>query len=258
MHGRTLSSLHEVADQYTGILIRATLKIQTKSDGRLSGRIVKPEQADIHVNLPGGWASYIPEEQLHYKPLPLSNKPFEVLLKNGAVKELLVNTEVSEWESNIIKSFVSQIQVDVQSENVIPSRINQKLENNEFSANFKVMEPTVTGECVTVYNIMPAGEHILQHNPELVPLPHLKGNGKIMRILKNKDYAMCKDMVEHHFALDVVSKKFSDKADQYLTVSAFFPVYILCYSLFFCREPQPAKSLYQEPKTVTLSNHLLP
>lgn len=158
--------------------------------------------------------------------MALSNKRFEVVLVNGIVKELIVSSDVSEWEVNLIKSFLSQIQVDLKGHNLHKSSINQKAEINEFSANFKVMEPTVTGNCLTMYHVMPAGEHILQHNPELVPLPELKGNGKIIRVLKSKDYSHCKQMVESHYALDIISEAHLSRKAEYLTREATSEIYV--------------------------------
>lgn len=50
------------------------------------------EYADVHANLTQGWAAPIPENQLHYQQMPLSNKPFELKYKNGAVSSPVYNT----------------------------------------------------------------------------------------------------------------------------------------------------------------------
>nr|AGJ71349.1 vitellogenin [Chrysopa septempunctata]QBC41006.1 Vg1 [Chrysopa pallens] len=199
VHGRTLAALHDVADQYVGVLVRANLQINPRANGLLSAQINNPEYAQIHVNLPGGWESEIPQEQLHYKPLRLTNKPFEIELKNGAVKQVLVEKNIPNWEANLIKSLVSQIQVDMQGQNLLSSRYNQKPEMNENNGNYKTMEDTVTGKCETLYDVFPLPEHVLQNRPQIAPLPDLKGDGEIIGIVKTKNYSNCDQIVEAHF-----------------------------------------------------------
>ncbi|XP_044741123.1 vitellogenin-like isoform X2 [Chrysoperla carnea] len=201
VHGRTLAALHDVADQYVGVLVRANLRINPRTNDLLNAQITNPEYAQIHVNLPGGWESEIPQEQLHYKPLPLNNKPFEIELVNGVVKQVLVEKNIPNWEANLIKSLVSQIQVDMQGQNLMSSRYNQKPEMNENSGNYKTMEDTVTGKCETLYDVFPLPEHVLQNRPQIAPLPDLKGDGEIIGIVKTKNYSNCDQIVEAHFGL---------------------------------------------------------
>lgn len=198
VQGRTLAGLHEVADQYTGVLMQAKLNLQRRAEGLLVGRVSKAQYAQVHTVLPDGWDSDIPDSRLNYKSLPLSQKPFEVRLYNGTVQELIVERDISNWEANVIKSIVSQIQVDVQGENKIASRYNRHGEND---AMFQTMEDTVTGKCLTVYDINELPEYILQSKPELVPIPQLKADGDIIEVVKTMNYSECKERVAYHYGL---------------------------------------------------------
>lgn len=80
-----MTGLHQVADQYVGIVMRAKLSVQPKSDSELVLKVNNAEYADVHANLTGGWNGYIPDSKLSYQQLPISSKPFELRMKNGAV-----------------------------------------------------------------------------------------------------------------------------------------------------------------------------
>lgn len=198
VEGRTLAGLHELADQYTGVLMQAKLSLQRYSEGVLIGRVSRAQYAQVHTVLPDGWDSYIPADKLNYKTLPLSQKPFEVRLKNGTVHELIVEKDISNWEANVLKSIVSQIQIDVQGENSIYSRYNRYGDND---AMFKTLEDTVTGKCVTLYDINELPAYILQSKPELVPMPQLQGEGDILEVVKTKNYSQCEERIVYHYGL---------------------------------------------------------
>nr|CAD7464551.1 unnamed protein product [Timema tahoe] len=82
--GRTLTALHQVSNQYAGILIRASLSLRLKSPNSLIAKISKPQYASIHTKLPG-WSAPIPDRETHWNQLPLSEKPWEIKLKDGLV-----------------------------------------------------------------------------------------------------------------------------------------------------------------------------
>lgn len=199
MQGRTLAGLHEVADQYAGVLLRARLTLQRYSEGVLVGHVYKAQYAQVHSVLPAGWDSYIPEHQLNYQSLPLSNKPFEVRLYNGTVQELIVEHDISNWEANVLKSIVSQIQVDVQGENAVKSRYNRHGDND---AMYKTMEDTVTGKCQTMYDVNVLPHYVYQSKPELAPMPQLKGaDGELIEVIKTLNYSDCQERIAYHYGL---------------------------------------------------------
>ncbi|GLV41990.1 hypothetical protein CBL_10149 [Carabus blaptoides fortunei] len=206
VRGRTLASLHQVDNQYAGVVLKAQFIVRPKGDGVLYGRLQDTQYAQVHAKLPGGWKSQIPESQLAYRPVQMSNKPFEIIMKNGTVQELIVDKAIPNWEANIIKSVISQIQVDVQGENMIKSRYNQPAErdSNSYSAEFKTMEDTVTGKCETLYDIDELPEYILQSEPQLAPLPHLKADGEFIDVMKegNKQLYACRNVTARANYLD--------------------------------------------------------
>ncbi|GLV41988.1 hypothetical protein CBL_10147 [Carabus blaptoides fortunei] len=203
VRGRTLASLHQVDNQYAGVVLKAQFIVRPKGDGVLYGRLQDTQYAQVHAKLPGGWKSQIPESQLAYRPVQMSNKPFEIIMKNGTVQELIVDKAIPNWEANIIKSVISQIQVDVQGENMIKSRYNQPAErdSNSYSAEFKTMEDTVTGKCETLYDIDELPEYILQSEPQLAPLPHLKADGEFIDVVKTRNYSNCDERIVYHYGL---------------------------------------------------------
>ncbi|XP_046741037.1 vitellogenin-like [Diprion similis] len=202
VHGRTLAALHQVADQYSGIFMKAQLVVQPKSDGTLWAQISRPQYAQVHAELPGGWDADIPGEKLSFKQLPLSGKPFEIKLKNGAIDDLMVDRSLPKWEVNVLKSIVSQFQVDVQGENQMNSKYNQEPEGDKAYATFKVMEDSVTGKCEVFYDISPLPDYILQSKPELAPLPQLRGDGQMIDVVKSKNFSHCHQNPTRSYGLE--------------------------------------------------------
>lgn len=191
VRGRTLAALHQVADQYTGMLMKAQLTVQPQSGNTLRAQVSRAEYAQIHTELSGGWDSEIPEGKLSYKNLPLSEKPFEIKLKNGAIDDLIVDQNTPNWEVNVLKSIASQLQVDVQGENLIKSKYNQEPEDNQAYGVFKTMEDSVTGKCEVHYDIAPLPDYVIQNKPELAPLPQLRGDGQMIDVVKSKNFSHC-------------------------------------------------------------------
>ncbi|XP_026682481.1 vitellogenin-like, partial [Diaphorina citri] len=202
IQGRTLAALHDVADQYTGTIIKATLKVQPRNQDSVLAWVTNARHSDVHANLTNGWNQEIPDKYLNYQNWQLSDKPFAIQFKNGVVKNLQVSQNLPTWELNIIKSIVSQLQVDTRAENEVSSRLNQKPKNGKPFGTFKTMEDTVTGECETLYDIKPLQQVEQQNKPQLAPMPNLKGsNGDLIDIIKTKNFSRCDSRIEYHFGL---------------------------------------------------------
>ncbi|XP_044765434.1 vitellogenin-like [Coccinella septempunctata] len=198
VYGRSLSSL-KISDKYTGILLKAKFIVQTQDNGNLRCKISNPEYAEIQSHMPEGWMSNISDSKVSYQPLEISQKPFDVILKNGVVKDLVMEHDVEQWEANIIKSFVSQLQLDTRAENVKPCENNILPKEGSNNAVFKTLEDTVTGITETNYDIHPMPEYMLQSKPYLAPYPHLKGDGSIIEIVKNKNFTGGHDLPSYYF-----------------------------------------------------------
>ncbi|XP_017781017.1 PREDICTED: vitellogenin-like [Nicrophorus vespilloides] len=206
VQGRTLTGLPDVANQYAGIVMSANLIVRPQGDGKLVAKISDAKYAQVHTQLPQGWRSEIPESKLNFQQLQLSDKPFEIVMKNGVVRDVIVSKEVHNWEANLLKSIISQIQLDTQGQHAIKSHINQLPQEGSNNAVFKTMEDTVTGKYETLYDITPLPEYILQSQPWLVPMPQMKGDGEFIEIVKSKNFSRGEERVGYHFGLGANGK----------------------------------------------------
>ncbi|XP_071439237.1 vitellogenin-1-like [Hetaerina americana] len=197
--GRTLAALHQVADKYVGVMSRATLTLQPQSSSAVVARISDAQYSPVQASLPGGWASRIPEKELNYRSLPLSSKPFQIKFKNGVVDGLVVSKDLSNPEVNLIKSVVSQLQVDTRGENEIKWPHGSQAPKRPSESVFRAMEDTVTGECEVMYDISPLPLYATQVTPELVPMPELRGDGRFYDIVKTKNFSNCDKRVAYHY-----------------------------------------------------------
>ncbi|XP_011879023.1 PREDICTED: vitellogenin-1-like [Vollenhovia emeryi] len=196
IQSRTLTALHKLSDQVSGILIKGDITIQVKSTDTLHAVVSNTQYAPVHKVLPGDLDSEITD--LEYRELSLSGKPFEIKLQNGLIQDVLIDQDVSTWEVNLLKSFLSQLQIDTQGENVIASRDTQMLDDSRLHDVFEVMEDSVGGKCEVRYIISPLSEKDLSENPEYVPLPNLRKDGHHIEVIKMKDYNRCEQRMAYH------------------------------------------------------------
>lgn len=184
----------ELNNQWVGIVTKAHLYIRPQSENILIGKVSQPQYAEIHEQLAEGWNSELDEDRLAYRQWPLSEKPFEIHLKNGTIRSMSVDRTMTNGKeffnilsftlplnnfhlSNIIrtdeinqlKAIVSQFQVDVTAQNEIKCKHNQLPETmHSNNAVYKTMEPTVTGKCETLYDISPLPEYLTQNHRDWV------------------------------------------------------------------------------------------
>lgn len=175
----------------------------------------------MNAAFPQGWQSEISEKQLSYHQLPLSNKPFEIKLKNGVVDDLIVSQGVPTWEVNILKGIASQLQADTQGKNLIKSRSNQLPKKNSVNAVYRTMEESVTGECEVLYDISPLPNYVLQSRPQLAPFANLRGEGQILDIVKTTNFSNCDQRIGYHFGLTGITdwEAGSNQMGDFLAVS---------------------------------------
>ncbi|XP_066599767.1 vitellogenin-like [Prorops nasuta] len=202
VRSRTMTALDKLNDRYSGIVIKALLKIQPRQDNEdvLAASIYGAKYAPIHTELEEGWDTPIPESNMQLRELPLTGKPFEIKMKHGVIRDLVVDKSVPTWEVNLLKSIVSQLQVDTQAENAKDSPHTQVPRDDQPYATFKAMEDTVGGKCEVLYDITPLPQLILQSNPELVPLPHLDDQ-QYIEVFKTKNYTKCEQRMGYHFGI---------------------------------------------------------
>ncbi|KAK9500937.1 hypothetical protein O3M35_002098 [Rhynocoris fuscipes] len=201
IRGRTMVGLHQVANQFSGTVIKGTLQVKPKTDDVISLQIQQLQQAEVHANLSNGWSTYLKDNEVNYKPLPISESPFELHLKNGVVDKMIVDKQLPTWEVNILKAIASQLQVDTQAENIKGSKLNQVPSDGQVMGVYKTIEDTITGESETIYDISPLPEYVLQTRPELAPLQHLRGEGQFIDIIKTKNYSNSEQRMAYHFGI---------------------------------------------------------
>ncbi|XP_025073621.1 vitellogenin-2-like [Pogonomyrmex barbatus] len=202
VQSRTLTALNKLAQQFSGILINGALIVQVKSPDTLQAIISKTQYAPVHQVLSEGWDSEITD--LEFRELSLSGKSFEIKLKHGVIRDVLVDRDVPTWEVNLLKSIVSQLQIDTQGENVIASRGTQVPDENQPFGSFRAMEDSVGGKCEVLYDITPLRDDVIFKQPELMPLPNLRGDGYHFDIIKTKNYTRCEQRMAYHF--DIAGK----------------------------------------------------
>lgn len=162
----------------------------------------KGQYAEIHKKLPNGWDSEISDQFLELRDLPITEKPFEIDVKYGVIRDLIVEKNTPTWEVNLLKSIVSQLQVDTQGENAIRGRSTQvPNDGGEPYGMFKAMEDSVSGKCEVLYDITPLPDYMLHIKPELVPLPELKGDGFHIDVIKTKNFSRCDQRMDYHFGI---------------------------------------------------------
>lgn len=202
MWTRTVAAIPDLKNQWVGVIGRGKLTIRPESNNALFGKLERVEYAQVHHELSGGWDEFIPENQLEFRPVQSSEKPFMVRLRNGAIHSIAVDKSMTNNDINQLKAAISQLQLDTRAQNVIKCKHNQFPEDGDNTqAVYKVMEPTVTGKCETLYDISPLPEYLIQSRPEWAPLPELQGKGMHYKIVKTKNYDNCEQRLGYHFGL---------------------------------------------------------
>lgn len=200
-----MTALPELKQQWVGLTTRARLYIRPQNDDVLIGKLMKPEYAELHHQLNNGWDMDLSDEKLAYHQMPMSEKPFEVRLKNGAIRSLAVDRTMTNDQVNMLKAIISPLQADTQAQNEIKCKHNQLPEEDGNNAVYKTMEPTVTGLCETSYDISPLPEYLTQVHRDWVPMPQLQGRGEFIQIEKTKNFSNCEQRMGYHFGVTAIS-----------------------------------------------------
>jgi len=184
-----LTGLNGLAEQYSGIFMRGKLIIQVKSSDTLQAIVSEMQYASVNEIL-----SDISDEfpNIEFRKLSLSEKSFEIKLKRGLIRDLLIDQDVPTWEVNLLKSIVSQLQIDTERENAIASRSTMVPNDNQSFSEFKVMEDSVGGKCEVLYSISTEKKDNL-----LISLPHIHKDAQHFVITKTKNYSRCEQRVAY-------------------------------------------------------------
>lgn len=201
VRSRTLTGLDDIAEQFSGVLMKAVITVQRRDSDTLRAKVSKSQYAHVHKLFEHGRDTEIPDPMLELQDMPMSGKPFDIKMRHGVITDLITERDVSTWEVNILKGIISQFQVDSLGENAMKSKGTQPPSDKEPFAMFRSMEDSVGGKCETTYDITPLSESVLVRQPELVPMPHLKEDQWHMEIIKNRNYSKCSQRVDYHFGL---------------------------------------------------------
>lgn len=181
--------------------MKALLTVQVKDPQMLTAKVSHAQYARILKSLPEGWDTEISDQMLELRDMPFSGKPFGIKLKHGVIRDVIVDRTIPTWEVNILKSIVSQLQLDTLGENVIRTMEMQIPTDDEPYGMFRVMEDSVSGKCEVLYDITPLSEQVVQIQPELVPMPKLKGDGRHIDIRKSKNFDKCEQRMNYQFGI---------------------------------------------------------
>ncbi|XP_063218666.1 uncharacterized protein LOC134528927 [Bacillus rossius redtenbacheri] len=201
LSGRTLTTLLQGQESYTGIALQGQLELRLTNQDVLSSKILHLKYASVHLKLPGGWNAPIPENSLDYKTLPLSAQPFEIKLKDGLIDGLVVSGDVPDWELNILKAVVSLLQVDTEGKDLIRDSHNARPNHTASAPNavYRKMEDSVTGNCEVLYDIAPLPPYLVLAQSHLAPLLRNIKDTPVIEVVKTQNYSNCDPRVSYSF-----------------------------------------------------------
>ncbi|KAJ6636083.1 Vitellogenin [Pseudolycoriella hygida] len=200
LSAKTYKHLSQSNTDLIGVISRAYLSIRPQSADLLIGQITQAEYGKVTHKI---------AEETNWDNEKLENyrleKPFAIHMDNGVIRSLSVDNSTSNYEINQLKVIVSQLQVDTNAQNHIGFSDNQLPRKDRDNAFYKTMEPLVTGNCETVYDISPIPDYVIQSHPELAPLPELKGADQFIQIAKSRTYDNCHET--SGYLLDIAGRK---------------------------------------------------
>lgn len=167
----------------------------------LTAKVSQSQYARVLKSLPEGWDTEISDQMLELRDMPLSGKPFNIKLKHGVIRDIIVDRTIPTWEVNILKSIISQLQVDSLGENAIRTSETQIPTDEYPYGMFRAMEDSVGGKCEVLYDITPLPEQNVYVQPELVPVPDLKREGHYIDIRKSKNFNKCDQRMNYQFGI---------------------------------------------------------
>ncbi|XP_012139904.2 vitellogenin-like isoform X3 [Megachile rotundata] len=207
VQSRTFTTLDEFPEEYAGIMMRGYLTVQAKDEGKLTAKLTKGHYAHVNGYLPMGWDEDIPNQQLVPHDIPISEKPFDIKLMDGVIDSVIVEEDVPNWEVVLLKSIISQFQVDIKGNKIVEGHDVKVPDENDPRGGFTVLEDYFAGLNEVRYDFKPLSEQQFRTRPELVPKPELKGSGQHIDIVKTKRYDRYPEMLEKVLSMTRQMKK---------------------------------------------------
>ncbi|XP_037037900.1 vitellogenin-1-like [Bradysia coprophila] len=160
--------------KWSGVAYRTHLSIHPQSNDLLIGQLSQTEYAEIddrEYDEIADTASI--ENDLKYDDRSDMNKPFRIQLENGVIRRLFVDASMAEYESDVLKVMLSAFQVN--------TNVQNRIQEEDNHAMYKVMESTATGNCETLYDVSTLTDD------SNVPLPVMRDEGELILITKRRD-----------------------------------------------------------------------
>ncbi|XP_018374343.1 PREDICTED: vitellogenin-3-like [Trachymyrmex cornetzi] len=202
VHSRTVVGLDKLKRQYTGLQIEAKLIVQVKSPQKLQVKLSDVRYTRLHTTLVDGPDTNLPEHMLDYRVIPMLEKPFEVTMKHGVIRDLLVDRDIPTWQLNLLKSIMSQLQIDTQGENAVEIMSAQIPDDENSPVIFTAIEDSVSGKCEVLYEILPLHPDVHRVMPDKILIPDLLGKGYHYEVKKIKNYEKCLERQIYHHGLE--------------------------------------------------------
>merc|ERR1711973_716337 len=200
--GRLMSGIPELANQYSGLAINATVGLIAKSQTTLSLVVSAPKFVKINDVLNseetvpstyGGtnWRRMVLPEMLEvpeeFKRILAMPVLVELDGETGAIRAVKVSKSEPEWSVNYKKGIVSLFQVKMES-----SLSSNMIEtSSEIRPFWKVMEETVSGKCLATYQANQLPEYMVKENPMLIPHPEACPEKKFYEVIRTVDFTNC-------------------------------------------------------------------
>jgi hypothetical protein len=220
-HGRLITGLPSIGSQYSGVGMRATVKVFAKEADTLILKVESPKYVNVnHVLKPkergadksygdDGWnwrnlylpdLSPVPQEQAAILEKPVQFK----VAYNGEVGVVEVSKEEPEWSINFKKALIVlfQAKIDSYSWEIEENRIERPMA--EARTSWKVKEESLQGRCENTYQVNELPEYIVRENPELIPLPeacptNANGARKYFEITRTRNLDSCESRTQFRF-----------------------------------------------------------
>merc|ERR1711962_115766 len=208
--GRLMTGFPALNSQYSGMGINATVSLIARTPTTLGMIVSQPKFVKINDvleptedNVPStydgtNWRRVklpqmmeVPEEFKRILSLPVV---VELDGQTGEVAKVTISKREPEWSVNLKKGIVSLFQVKMESgvnTNMIQTTGEQTY--------WKVMEETVSGKCLSSYQVNELPEYIVRENPTLVPVPEACPTNKYFEVVHSVDFNNCQKQSSFSF-----------------------------------------------------------
>jgi len=208
--GRLMTGFPALNSQYSGLGINATVSLIARTPTTLGMIVSQPKFVKINDvleptedNVPStydgtNWRRVklpqmmeVPEEFKRILSLPVV---VELDGQTGEVAKVTISKREPEWSVNLKKGIVSLFQVKMES------GVNTNMiETTGEQTYWKVMEETVSGKCLSSYQVNELPEYIVRENPTLVPVPEACPTNKYFEVVRSVDFNNCQKQSSFSF-----------------------------------------------------------